>query len=184
MNGIDRYWLLTWTMYGQWLPGDPRGSVTRIEQPEQSHRDELDEFGTPRSESMPELYQSALMRLKAKPVFLTQRHANLLLVQFHETCEIRKWLLTAAAIMANHVHVVLGVPGDPDPETLMRDLKAYGSRRLNRSFGKPKSATWWTQSGSKRKLPDEISIRNAIQYLRDQEYPLLIWINPIVDTWQ
>ncbi len=184
MEGIDRYWLLTWTMYGQWLPGDPRGSVTRIEQVDQSHRGEIDEFGTPRSGSMPGLFESARMRLKSSPIFLTQPQADLLLLQFQETCDIRNWLLVGVAIMANHVHVLLGVPGDPEPEVLLQDLKAYGSRKLNRTFGKPASETWWTQSGSKRKLPDKVSIRNAIQYLRDQEYPLVIWINPIVDTWE
>ena len=184
MKGIDRYWLLTWTMYGQWLPGDPRGSVTRIEVPEQSHREELDEFGMPPSESMPALYESARKRLKCSPIYLTQSQADLLLPQFQETSDIRKWFLVAAAIMANHVHIVLGVPGDPNPEDLLRDLKAYASRTLNRSFGKPTSGTWWTQSGSKRKLPDRVAIRNAIQYLRDQEYSLVIWINPIVDSWQ
>jgi REP element-mobilizing transposase RayT len=106
-----------------------------------------------------------------------------LLPQFQETAEIRKWLLVGTAIMANHIHVVVGVPDDPDPENLLRDLKAYGSRKLNRKFGKPKSETWWTQSGSKRKLPDRAAIQNAVQYLRDQEFPLVICINPIVDTW-
>jgi REP element-mobilizing transposase RayT len=183
MKGIDRYWLLTWTMYGQWLPGAPRGSVTRIELPGQSHREEQDEFGTPRTAAIPDLNESARKRLKCDPIYLTLEHAEKLLPQFQETAEIRKWLLVGTAIMANHIHVVVGVPDDPDPEDLLRDLKAYGSRKLNRTFGKPTSETWWTQSGSKRKLPDRVAIQNAVQYLRDQEFPLVIWINPIVDTW-
>jgi hypothetical protein len=27
---MDRYWLLTSTFYGNWLPGGPRGSVTSV----------------------------------------------------------------------------------------------------------------------------------------------------------
>ena len=27
MIAADRHWLLTWTTYGTWLPGDDRGSV-------------------------------------------------------------------------------------------------------------------------------------------------------------
>jgi hypothetical protein len=27
---MDRYWLLTSTTYDTWLPGDERGSVTRV----------------------------------------------------------------------------------------------------------------------------------------------------------
>ena len=71
MKGIDRYWLLTWTMYGQWLPGDPRGSVTRTEQDGLSHRVEQDEFGTPVCDAMSGLYESSQQRLRSDPIFLT-----------------------------------------------------------------------------------------------------------------
>lgn len=27
---MDRYWLLTWTTYGAWLPGDDRGFVSNL----------------------------------------------------------------------------------------------------------------------------------------------------------
>ena len=27
---MDRYWLLTWTTYGTWLPGDARGFVSNV----------------------------------------------------------------------------------------------------------------------------------------------------------
>jgi hypothetical protein len=27
---FDHFWLLTWTTYGSWLPGDARGSVTAV----------------------------------------------------------------------------------------------------------------------------------------------------------
>ncbi len=27
---MDRYWLLTWTCYGHWLPGDSRGFVGNV----------------------------------------------------------------------------------------------------------------------------------------------------------
>jgi hypothetical protein len=30
---MDRFWLLTWTMYGNWLLGDPRGFVSDQEFP-------------------------------------------------------------------------------------------------------------------------------------------------------
>jgi hypothetical protein len=77
--------------------------------------------------------------------------------------------------MANHVHIVLGVPGDPDPEDLLRDFKAYGSRALNKRWPRPESDTWWTESGSKRKLPNETAVLAAIRYVIEQEHPLLVW---------
>jgi REP element-mobilizing transposase RayT len=184
MKGIDRYWHLTWTTYGQWLPGDERGSVTRIRLPDHDHRVEEDQRGTPRTASIPRLKESAEKSLIGPPVLLIKRQAIELLQQFHETCDHRKWLLAATAIMANHVHVLLGVPGDPEPEDLLRDLKSWGSRRLNRTFAKPPSGTWWTESGSRRKKSDLPAILNAIDYIADQEYPLVIWINPITETWR
>jgi REP element-mobilizing transposase RayT len=183
MKGIDRYWFLTSTTYGQWLPGDARGSVSRENVSEESHRKSQNEFGVPYSEGMAELTAASRKLMKADPIFLTALQADRLLIQFQETSDVRKWLLVGTAIMANHFHAIIGVPGDPDPDGLLRDVKAYGSGALNRTFGKPKSDTWWTKGGSKRKLANRTALSNAIQYLRDQEYPLLIWINPIVATW-
>ncbi len=88
------------------------------------------------------------------------------------------------AIMADHIHSLIGVPGDPDPEDLLRDLKAWGSRWLNKTYTKPASGTWWTESGSKRKKSDLPAILNAIDYIERQEHPLVVWINPVTGTWR
>jgi REP element-mobilizing transposase RayT len=98
--------------------------------------------------------------------------------QFQETSAKRGWLLLAAAVMANHVHLVVGVPGDPDPAVILRDYKAYGSRSLNRRWAKPASDTWWTESGSKRKLSRDENVAAAVRYVRDQPHPLVVWIHP------
>ena len=127
---------------------------------------------------MPGLAESSRHTLRGPPIFLIQEQAEALLAQFHETANIRKWQLIAVGIMVSHVHVVVGVPGDPSPSDILGDWKSYGSRVLNRRWGKPKSETWWTESGSKRKLSDERAILTAVAYVRDQESPLLLWIHP------
>lgn len=88
------------------------------------------------------------------------------------------------AAIANHVHHIVGVPGGPEPSDVMRDFKSYGSRALNARWPKPTSGTWWTQSGSQRKLANEPSVLAAVEYVREQEFPLVIWVNPIVDGWK
>jgi REP element-mobilizing transposase RayT len=88
--------------------------------------------------------------------------SELLLDQFRETTTIRKWPLQAAAIMCNHCHLIVTVADDPDPQKILSDFKAYGSRKLNEQFGKPASDTWWTTNGSKRKLSDEKQIADTI----------------------
>jgi hypothetical protein len=70
----------------------------------------------------------------------------------------------------------VGVPDDPDPEKLVRDFKSYGSGALNRRFGKPVCGTWWAKGGgSRRKLHVDQSVAERLIYLRDQQYPLIVW---------
>jgi REP element-mobilizing transposase RayT len=83
--------------------------------------------------------------------------------------------------MGNHVHLIVGVPGDPDPSDILGDFKSYGSRALNRRWPKPVSGTWWTEGGSKRKLPDERALFAAIRYVQNQPNALVIWINEAVN---
>ena len=127
---------------------------------------------------MPALESAVRGKLKCPPIRLTRQQAEVLFAQFQETAGFRQWQLLAVAVMDSHCHVVLGVPGDPDPSKLLGDLKSYGSRSLNRRWTKPPSDTWWTESGSKRKLPDERAVLQAVKYVTEQEYPLVIWTAP------
>lgn len=171
---MDRHWLLTWTMYANWLPGDARGSVTTIkgDEPKRIRPNHPD---TPYCESMPGIYESARRLALGASIHLTKDQAFVVMSQFQETASFRGWNLLAAAIMANHVHIVVGVSGDPDPATLLKDFKSYASRALNKQFEKPESGTWWTEGGSRRKLPDEAAVAAAIRYVLDQEHPLVVW---------
>ncbi len=173
---MDRYWLLTWTTYGNWLPGDLRGFVGQL-------RDEHglpyihNLPGTPYNADITPLKRAMRATMRGNPIRRDRRQADVVISQFQETAAFRGWLLLAAAIMVNHVHLVVGVSGDPEPEKLLHDFKSYASRVLNKAWGKPSNGTWWTESGSKRKLPDLRAAANAVQYLRDQEYPLVIYVN-------
>jgi REP element-mobilizing transposase RayT len=172
---MNRVWLLTWTTYGTWLPGDERGFVSNVRDgdgPEIKHNTP----GTPYDAKQRGLQIAAREQMLGQPVWLTIEQAELLAAQFRETVAFRNWSLLALAIMANHVHLVVRVPDDPEPSTLLRDFKSYGSRRLNQRFGKPTSGTWWTASGSRRKLPDERAVQAAIRYVQNQQRPLVVWI--------
>ncbi|MBS0260313.1 MAG: hypothetical protein JSS02_00025, partial [Planctomycetes bacterium] len=111
---MDRYWLLTTNTYGTWLPGDHKGFVGFVRNP--SGEKVIHNIpGTPVETGNPLLERFARSQLKSPPVRFTLGQAELLLDQFLETAQIRKWRLLAVAIMANHVHWVVGVLGDPDP---------------------------------------------------------------------
>ena len=170
---FDRAWLLTWTCYGNWLPGDERGFVGLYP----NERGERSINNQPRSEcdrDVPWLKRYSASLLAAELVRLTVDHAEQLAAQFRETAAYRGWLLPAVAVMDNHVHLVVLVPGDPEPETLLHAFKSYASRRLNAAFGK---SDWWTASGSTRKLDDETAIRAAVRYVRHQERPLRVEVD-------
>ena len=178
MVQCDRYWFLTWTMYGNWLPGDERGFVSNVRDgdgPEVRHN----RPGTEYDSNLPMLKRAARAALVGDPVRIVVTQAEALFEQFRETESFRGWRLFAVGIMANHCHLVVGVPGDPDPEDLLRDFKSYGSRRLNKAWTRPASGTWWTESGSKRKLPDDAAVLAAIQYVVDQEHPLVLWTTSV-----
>jgi REP element-mobilizing transposase RayT len=176
-----RYWLLTNTTYGSWLPGDPRGSVTSVrdqrpDDPDSFVRFEHDVPGEPYEDAIPELERSARSLMTAPAVYLDRSKAEALLDQFLETAGHRDWDLFGVAVMFNHFHLVVEVPGDPKPDKVLADFKAYGTRRLNQRFGRVPSETWWTEKGSKRKLKDERAIEAAINYvLYKQPHPLVVW---------
>jgi REP element-mobilizing transposase RayT len=178
---MDRYWLLTNTCYGQWLPGDERGFLGRVWEhrrgdPEKKRRVPHAIPGTDYDENIPKLSHASAELMSGPPIALTLEHAEVLLAQFQETARLRHWELRAVAIMFNHFHLVVGVPGDPNPGKILGDFKSWATRRLNQRFGKPKSETWWTERGSKRKLKDEEAILGAENYvLRKQPNPLVVW---------
>jgi len=174
----DRYWFLTWTTYGTWLPGHQRGFVSDVKRDDGTTvRHNVP--GTEYDADLPELTAHAESLLKSASVRLSKVQAELLLDQFLETADVRQWTLFAVSIMANHCHMVVGVPGDPDPEKLLGDFKSYGSRKLNQTGHTVPYDKRWTKSGSKRKLPDNQAVLNAIQYTIDQEFPLVIWVNDV-----
>jgi REP element-mobilizing transposase RayT len=174
---VDRYWLLSWTTYGTWLPGDGRGFVSEV-------RDDAGEKvlhnlpGTPCDEDVPPLQAYAAAIMTGDAVRLDIAQAQAVADQLRETATHRGWQLLALAVMANHVHVVVGVPGDPDPEKLLGDFKAWATRRLNTGWGR--RDRWWTQSGSRRKKQSPQAIRSAVLYVRDQPRALVVWLPPAV----
>jgi REP element-mobilizing transposase RayT len=180
MARMDRFWLLTWTTYGSWLPGDRRGFVSDL-------RDENEGKllhnapGTLCDADLPSLqaYAAAIMTEDAVRLEMTQAEA--IAEQLRETAVHRGWRLLALAVIANHIHIVVGVPGDPDPEKLLGDFKAWATRRLNTGWSRREH--WWTQSGSKRPKKTAAALRAAIKYVRDQPHALVIWLDPEALAW-
>ena len=170
---LSNHWLFTWTTYGTWLPGDARGFVSGIRDPDgKRHIHNL--TGEPCLSNMPALQRYAKSRMKGDRVLLNSSQARTLLAQFQETAKHRSLVLHAVAIMANHIHLVCSATDEHNASTLLKYFKSYGSRCLNTHHGERR---WWTVSGSVRRLPDTRGLENAIEYVMRQHKPLLVWRN-------
>ena len=172
---MHRFWFLTWRTYGTWLPGDERGFVDPVIDTE-GNRVIHNIPETPVDVDIPALRQYARDVMRGEPIYLTGPQAEALLEQLQQTAQYRGWQLLAVSISASHVHLVVGVPGDPDPATLLRDFKSYGSRCLNRQWGPPPNGSWWSESGSRRILRTGDNVTGAEHYVtEEQEAPLVTW---------
>lgn len=168
------YWLLTSSTYGTWLPGDRRGSVTsvrdrRLGDPRSERRIEHDRYGDAFEPAIAGLARSSRASMRGAPVRLTGEQARVVCEQFQETAQQRDWQLFAASVMANHFHLVVAAPNATRTEILFRDFKVYASKALNERFGQTASGTWWTRSGSRRRLYDEEALYGAIDYTLNRQ---------------
>ena len=149
-------YLITWTTYRTWLPGDERKWVefgkVGIREPDASRK------------------QHAVERMKSEPVLLCPDERRLVEETIRKHCGIRNWGLHALNVRTNHVHLVITAP--IIPEKVMSQLKAWCSRRLNENLGATHNAIkdhssqkWWTAHGSTKWINDESYLTNAIRYV-------------------
>src|SRR5687768_18585863 len=89
--------LITWTVYGSWLPGDPRGWRER---------------GQPGLQPPNELfYELSAARMKETEFWLSHPDRDVVENSVRQHCRIRNWELHAINPRSNHVHVVVKSPG-------------------------------------------------------------------------
>lgn len=178
-------WLITSTTYGTWLPGDARGFVGRVwdARPDDPDTDALrvthDIVGTAYDRDIPGLHAASRALMKGEAILLDANQAQVVLDQFQQTASFRRWQLHAGSVMANHFHLVVTAPADVRTDDILRDFKSYASRVLNTRWTKPRSGTWWTASGSRRRLPNEYAVECAIRYVLNQHRVLARWLNPV-----
>jgi REP element-mobilizing transposase RayT len=170
---MDRFWFFTWRTYGTWLPGQEGfvGNYRTI----RGQRQIDNRVGELATEGMPPLADYARKLLANPPIMLTLEQAGVVLIELLRICEFRGWQARAIAILADHVHFVFGVPGDPTPSDLLREIKSYTSRALNRSA--PQEQSWWVTGGSTRPVKGEASLCAVIKYVRAQDSPLVQWLS-------
>lgn len=145
-------YLITWTTYGSWLPGDSRGWVERREPG-------IQDADVSRRQEAKELLLSASVILDAGQRRLVEETIT-------GVCAYRGWLLHAVNARSNHVHLV--VTTELEPEKVMGQFKAWCSRRLNEQAA-VNDRKWWTRHGSTKWINDDSYLQNAIRYVRERQ---------------
>jgi REP element-mobilizing transposase RayT len=93
-----------------------------------------------------------------------------------EHCEHRGWLLLAAHVRVNHVHVV--IEAEEKPERLMNALKAWASRALNALGIDGRDRRRWARHGSTRWLWSDDDVARAIRYVVDEQgEPMAVFVS-------
>lgn len=143
--------LLTWTTYGTWLPGDQRGWVL------QGHGIQL---------SDPVRKKFAQQRMTEPACTLDKQERDVVEQTIAEHCQIRGWKVHAVNCRSNHVHVV--VSADRHPKEVRDQFKAWCTRKLKalqRSRSTNRREKCWAERGSQRYLGDEKGLEAAIYYV-------------------
>ena len=111
---------------------------------------------------------------KQAPYYLDGNRRRLVLQAIQEVCQCRKWLLMAAHVRTNHVHVI--VHADRPPEQVMNAFKSCASRALNHLGLDVQNRARWARHGSTRYLWYSQQISAAIGYvISGQGEPMAIF---------
>jgi REP element-mobilizing transposase RayT len=80
-----------------------------------------------------------------------------------EVCEHRGWVLHAAHVRSNHVHIVMYA--EEPPERVMNIFKTIASRRLNEASIDSPNRKRWARHGSTRWLWKPEQLTAAMNYV-------------------
>ena len=146
-------YLLTWTCYGTWLPGDARGSVDRGQgfAPSCELREDINRF-----------------RMECDALTLSIQERRCVQDAIREQCDHRDWWLGACNVRTNHLHCVVAAPGR-SPEIVVKHLKAWSTRALRAIDGERFAHRVWTRHASTRYLWSRDEVASAIGYVLEAQ---------------
>lgn len=144
--------LITWTCYGTWLPGDERGWYRWGE----------GELQPPNAQFV----EMAESKMKESAFKLAPEDREIVEQTISRHCEIRGWTLHAVNARSNHVHVVVTATGY-DPRTVHDQFKAWCTRHLKHRHANRKR--FWTEGGSCRWINQEDELESAVVYVKDAQ---------------
>jgi REP element-mobilizing transposase RayT len=159
---------LIWTGYGWWLPNDPRGSGSR-----EIRADVLRDLGEahygrkriqPPRHLVREFYAEAHKRLRFDPLRFDAADRQVIADAFADTIRSHSYTCYAAAIMPDHIHLLIRKHRDRAEE--MIDAFQAESRAVVCELPTvPSDHPVWIQGGWKVFLDTPADIRRTIRYI-------------------
>jgi len=162
---------LIWTVYGSWLPNDPRGSTSR--QIASEHISELGElhFGRkkiqPASRDIQDFYEEAGNVLKHTPLEIRGAAVDVVADALAEVIAHQHYTCYACAIMPDHIHILIR-KHKHRAEEMIEHLQTESRKRLIQTRHVPSDHPVWTAGGGWAPFlghPDDIE--RTISYIEN-----------------
>jgi REP element-mobilizing transposase RayT len=159
---------LVWTIYGTWLPNDPRGSGSHfVAAPLLAELGEL-HFGRkkvqPSGQEIREFYEYATELLRFPIIRFTRTQIDLVAAAFADSIHEHRYTCYACAIMPDHVHLVIRKHRHL-AEQMIDNLQAASRAQLVAMDEFPADHPIWTLGGWKRYLNSPADVRRVIPYV-------------------
>ena len=166
---------LIWTVYGMWLPNDPRGSSSAC-----IRNDVLADLGElhhgrrqvqPAGWTIRQFYDRAALRLQHPLVAFGDPMVDVVATAFAQTVAACKYTCYACAIMPDHVHLVIRKHRDL-AETMIANLHRDSHIRLREAGYYDLSHPVWGGPGWKVFLDEPDDVWRTIPYVERNPLPL------------
>lgn len=167
---------LVWTIYGVWLPNDPRGSGST-----EIRSDLLKDLGEihhgrkriqPCSAVIRKFYEEAKPRLKFEVVPFDDAEIAVVGEAFRDAIKKHGYTCYGCAIMPDHVHVLIRKHRD-QAEEMIAHLQNASWERLLQTKHRPSDHPVWGGPGWKVFLNTVAEIERTIKYIRDNPVKIL-----------
>ncbi len=182
---------LMWTLYGWWLPNDPRGSTSRT-----IRSDLIAELGEihfgrkriqPASRDIRVFYEQASAKLKYELLSLAPGKFSIVAEAIGEAVNELGYTCYACAVMPDHVHLVIRKHRHLAEEMIER-IQALSRKRLIESRLREAIHPTWTRGGWKVFLDHPDEVRRTICYVEENpvkwQLPAQAWeFVTLYDGW-
>jgi REP element-mobilizing transposase RayT len=161
---------LVWTVYGTWLPNDPRGSGSQYVATEVLAELGPLHYGRKRNQPHPhavrEFYDRAEPRLVFPVIRFDSKQIEIVAAALGEVIQKERYTCFAAAVLPDHVHLVIRKHRDR-AETMIETLQESTRLRLSTCDFIPPDHPVWTKGGYKRFLDSPEAVRTVIRYVEN-----------------